>query len=438
MIVVDRALERRAEEGRPIALGIVGAGFMGRAVARQVSKAVPGIRVAAIANRHLDKAERAAREAGLEREVVDDAAGVSRAFARGRTAITEDPIALCEAPELEAILEVTGAVEFAARIAVAAIENGKHMILMNAELDATLGPILKQRADTAGVVYTNADGDQPGCTLNLYREVRAYGLRPVLCGNVKGLEDHYRTPETQAAFAARWGQDPSMVTSFADGSKISFEQAVIANATRMRVLERGMLGPEVPAGTPVEESTSLFPADRLLEGDGFVDYVVGARPGGGVFVLAHSEDPWERHFLNLYKVGEGPLYCFYTPYHLCQFETPLTVVRAVDFGDAAIAPLGPPCVDVVAAAKADLDAGTELDGIGGFHLYGQCENSEVAAAENLLPMGLAEGCKLVRDVSRDTFLTYDDVEVPSGRAADVLRREQNEAFGLAAREPAAT
>jgi predicted homoserine dehydrogenase-like protein len=437
VIVVDRALERRAAEGRPIELGIVGAGFMGRAVTRQIASSVPGIRVAAIANRHLDRAERSAREAGLETEAVDDAAGVSRALAAGRTAITEDYAALCEAPELDAVFEVTGTIDFGARVVLAAIENGKHVVLMNAELDGTLGPILKDRADRAGVVFTNVDGDQPGTTLNLCREVSTYGLRPVLCGNIKGLEDPYRTPETQAGFAARWGQERYMVTSFADGSKISFEQAITANATGMHVLERGMLGPEVPAGTPIEECAGLFPAERLLEGEGVVDYVIGASPPAGVFVLAYSEDSWQRHYLDLFKLGEGPIYCFYTAHHLCQFEAPITVARAVDFGDAAVAPLGPPCVEVVAAAKTDLTAGSELEGYGGFHLYGQCENAEPAAAERLLPIGLAEGCRLVRDVARDAFLTYDDVELPAGRLADELRRDQNEVFGLAAPEPAA-
>jgi predicted homoserine dehydrogenase-like protein len=410
---------------------------MGRAVVRQIATSVPGIRVAAIANRHLDKAERSAREAGLEPEAVDDPAGVSRALSAGRTAITEEPAALCEAPELDAIFEVTGTIEFGARVVLDAVEHGKHVILMNAELDGTLGPILKARADRAGVVFTNVDGDQPGVTLNLYREVRAYGLRPVLCGNIKGLEDPYRTPETQVGFAARWGQEPYMVTSFADGSKISFEQAVIANATGMRVLKRGMLGPEVPAGTPIEECARLFPKERLLEGEGVVDYVIGASPPAGVFVLAYSEDSWQRHYLDLFKLGEGPLYCFHTAFHLCQFEAPITVARAVDFGDATVAPLGPSRVDVVAAAKTDLAAGTELDGYGGFHLYGQCENADAAAAERLLPIGLTEGCRLVHDVGRDSFVTYGDVELPAGRLADELRREQNVVFGLAAAEPVA-
>jgi predicted homoserine dehydrogenase-like protein len=299
---------------------------------------------------------------------------------------------------------------------------------MNAELDGTIGPILQTYAKQHGVIVTNADGDQPGVLMNLFRFVRGIGVRPVLCGNIKGLHDPYRTPTTQKAFAEKWGQNPTMVTSFADGTKISFEQAIVANATGMRVATRGMLGPTVPAGTPITQAAELYPTDVLLEGSGIVDYVVGAVPSPGVFVLGTHDHPLQRHYLNLYKLGEGPFYCFYTPYHLCHFEVPNTVARAVDFDDAAIAPIGKPLVDVVATAKIDLQAGQVLDGMGGYHTYGLCENAEAVHQESLLPMGLAEGCRLKRDVARDQVLTYADVEFPAGRLCDSLRREQDALF----------
>ena len=219
-----------------------------------------------------------------------------------------------------------------------------------------------------------------------------------------------------------------MVTSFADGTKISFEQAIVANATGMRVARRGMHGPEVEVGTPIEEAASRFDADDLTAGPGIVDYVVGAAPSPGVFVLGTHDNPLQQHYLALYKLGEGPLYCFYTPYHLCHFEVPNTVARAVLLGDATIAPVGPPQVDVVAAAKIDLSTGDTLDGLGGYLTYGLAENSDVVAAEGLLPIGLAEGCLLKRNVSRDEVLTYEDVEVPEGRLGDRLRQEQAETF----------
>jgi predicted homoserine dehydrogenase-like protein len=299
---------------------------------------------------------------------------------------------------------------------------------MNAELDGTVGPLLKRKAGQAEVIYTNADGDQPGVILNLYRFVRGIGVRPVLCGNIKGLHDPYRNPTTQAGFARRWGQNVRMVTSFADGSKISFEQAIVANATGMRVARRGMLGPVVEAGTPVEQAARLFPPELLLEGPGLVDYVVGAAPGPGVFVLGTTEDPVSRHYLNLYKLGEGPLYCFHTPYHLCHFEVPNTIARAALFGDGAVVPAGGPMVDVVAAAKTDLERGTVIDGLGGYTVYGLAENYGTSRGEGFLPLGLAEGCRLRRRVLRDEVLRADDVERPEGRLIDSLRAEQDLLF----------
>ena len=219
-----------------------------------------------------------------------------------------------------------------------------------------------------------------------------------------------------------------MVTSFADGSKISFEQAIVANATGMRVGQRGMFGPEVEPGTPIKEAVNWYPMSALTDGPGIVDYVVRAEPGPGVFILGTHDHPTQQHYLNLYKLGEGPLYVFYTPYHLCHFEIHNTIARAVLFDDATITPLGPPTVDVVATAKTDLQAGQKLDGIGFYMTYGQAENANVVYQERLLPMGLAEGCRLKRPVTKDTVLTYDDVELPQDRSSDKLREEQNQHF----------
>ena len=429
MIIVDTALEERRRAGNPIRVAMVGAGFMGRGIALQILSAVPGMRLVAIANRNIEKAHRAYAEAGAG-DVVEttNEAELDEAIGADRYAVTQDPLLLARHPQVEALIEVTGAVENGARAVSTAIEHGKHVILMNAELDGTVGPILRQKADAAGVVYTNADGDQPGVQLNLYRFVKTIGVKPVLCGNIKGLHDPYRNPTTQEGFARQWGQNPRMVTSFADGTKISFEQAIVANATGMRVARRGMYGPTVETGTHIDASRELFPLEELADGPGIVDYVVGAVPSPGVFVLGSHDNPMQQHYLNLYKLGEGPLYCFYTPWHLCHFEVPITVARAVLFGDAAIAPLGPPLVEVVATAKVDLEAGQEIDSLGGYLTYGLAENADLATAEQLLPMGLAEGCRLRRHVEKDAVLTYDDVEIPGGRLIDELRRKQAASF----------
>ncbi|WP_108723824.1 NAD(P)H-dependent oxidoreductase [Cellulomonas timonensis] len=423
MIVVDTLLRQRQVDGRPVRVAIVGAGFMGRGLVNQIVNSVPGMQVSVIVARKPEQGVRAFVEAGLDEvREVDSPAALDRAAAAGIAAVTADPTTATRAHCVDVVVDVTGAVEYGARVAVECIAQGKHLVLMNAEVDATVGPELARRAEAAGVVYTGCDGDQPGVQLNLHRFVRGIGLTPLVAGNVKGLQDPYRTPTTQRAFAERWGQDAHMVTSFADGTKISVEQALVANATGMTVHRRGMLGRD-HAGH-VDELTTRYDVDELRAMGGAVDYVVGARPGPGVYVLATHDDPRQRHYLELYKLGTGPLYSFYAPYHLCHFEVPTTIARAALLGDAAIRPLGAPVVEVVATAKRDLPAGAVLDGLGGYDYYGQAETAATTRRERLLPVGVAEGCVLRDDVKQDATLTYDDVVLPSGRLVDLLRAEQ--------------
>ncbi|MEU4377513.1 NAD(P)H-dependent oxidoreductase [Pseudonocardia alni] len=426
MLILDTALAKRAAENRPIRVGLVGAGFMGRGLVNQIVNSTPGMDVVAIANRTVATAVRAYTEAGPEPVEVSTTAQVEAMVAKGVPAVLGDAFALLAAENVDVLVDVTGAVEFGARVTVAAIERGLPVVTMNAELDGTVGPLLAHRARAAGVVLTGADGDQPGVQANLLRFVRGIGVTPLVAGNIKGLQDEYRTPTTQQAFAEKWGQDPYMVTSFADGTKVSFEQAIVANAFGFTVGKRGMYGRD-HAGH-VDELTQTYDVDELRELGGVVDYVVGAKPGPGIYVLGTHDDPKQRHYLNLYKLGEGPLYSFYTPYHLCHFEVPNTIVRAVDFADAALSPPAGQRVDVVATAKQDLKAGHTVDGLGGYDTYGVAESSPVTRAERLLPMGVAEGCTLVRDVAKDAVLTYDDVTLPPGRLVDALREEQEKLF----------
>lgn len=428
MIIVDKALEKRHQEGNPVRVAMVGAGYMGRGIALQIVMGTVGMKLVAISNRTLSEAERAYREAGIDEPVrtVETIAQLEETIAQGQYAITDDAMLLCQAEGIDAVIEVTGTIEFGAHVALKAIEHGKHVILMNAELDATLGPILKVYADRAGVVITNSDGDQPGVIMNLYRFVKAIGCQPVLAGNIKGLHDPYRTPETQRGYAAKYYQKPRMVTSFADGTKISMEMAVVANGTGFKAGKRGMYGPHC---AHVKDALTLFPLDQLLNG-GLVDYIVGAEPASGVFVLGYNEHPLQQRYMKYYKMGDGPLYVFYTPYHLCHLEVPLTVGRAVLFQDAAVVPIAGPVAGVITAAKRDLKAGEVLDGIGGFTCFGLLENSEACQAENLLPMGLSQGCRLKRDMPRDQVITYADVDLPEGRLCDDLRAEQNVYFAL--------
>ena len=427
MSIVDTALKARHEAGNPVRVGLLGAGFMGRGVINQIVNYTPGMVLVAIANRTVESAVEAYNKMGVENvKIVSTLGDLEDTIAQGQYAVTDDPLLLCQSEHIDVLIEATGHVEYGARVTLAAIEYKKPMVLMNAELDGTVGPILKVYADRAGVVITGCDGDQPGVQLNLYRFVKSIGLNPLLCGNIKGLQDRYRNPTTQESFAKQWGQTAHMVTSFADGTKISFEQAIVANATGMKVAQRGMLG--YHSTGHVDDMLNLYDIEQLKSLGGIVDYVVGPKPSPGVFIYATCNKPTQAHYLNYGKLGEGPLYSFYVPYHLTVFEVPLSAARVALLNDVIIAPLGEPVVDVITTAKIDLQAGQTLDGLGGYHTYGQCENAAIVNQDNLLPMGLAEGCRLKRPVTKDQVLTYDDVELPTDSIAHQLRAEQNAYF----------
>ena len=399
---LDKALQSVEAAGRPIRVGMIGAGATGRAIALQLATPVPGIKLVAIANRTPAHAERAFHEAGIQAWCNADCRGEAEtAIAHSIPVLTDDPSVLTACDGIDVLVEVTGTVDAAAKVALDAFYYGKHVIVVNAEVDSLLGPILKEKADHAGVVFTNTDGDEPGVAMTLLRYLRSLGLRPVAAGNIKGMVDYYRTPETQRAFAEKHDQDVRKVTSFADATKLSMETTVLANATGFHAGKRGMYG---PACGDVREIGGLLPADQMLS-TGLVDYALGAAPGTGAFVVVHEEASLKKTQLAYYKLGDGPFYVFYTPFHLPHIQIASTIGRAAIYGDATVAPIGGPVCEVVAMAKRDLKYGESLDGIGGFCTYGLIENHATARSMDLLPIGLSEGCVMRRNMTRDSALS---------------------------------
>lgn len=423
MIIVDNALKKRESEAKPIRVGMIGAGFMGQGLTNQITNSVPGMRMSAIYNRHPERAFNVYRYAGREeicfagsQNILDDA------VRRGVPVVAEDPFAICRSPEIDVVIDVTGSVEFGAHIILEAFRYGKPVVLMNAEVDSTIGPVLRLYAKKHDVILSACDGDEPGVQMNLCRWVQGLGLIPRAIVNVKGLQDPYRNPTTQQGWAERWGQNAAMVTSFADGSKISFEQSIVANATGFHVRSRGMSRGLVYDGS-IMDIQKLYDIEELRALGGIVDYTVGPALIKA-FCLAEHPDPKQQHYLNLYKMGEGPLYPFWIPYHLVHFETPNSIARVVLFRDELAPPLAGPEVEVCAIAKRDLKAGEVLDEYGMYMTYGEAANVNEMSSQHYLPEGLVEGCKLKRDITKDQALTYDDVELPAGRLADQLRAEQ--------------
>jgi predicted homoserine dehydrogenase-like protein len=427
---VDTALRERESASHPIRVGMVGAGATGRAIALQLGTPVPGIRLVAIANRTPENAERAFREAGVtEWSRAASTREAETTIARGLPVLTDDPSILAACDAIDVLVEVTGTIDPAASAVLEAFDHGKHVVLVNAELDSLIGPTLKAKADQAGVVVTHTDGDEPGVAMTLLRYLRSLGLRPVAAGNIKGMVDHYRTPDTQRVFAEKNDQDARKVTSFADATKLSMEATVLANATGFHVGRRGMYG---PACKDVREMANLLPSDQMLS-IGLVDYALGSAPHTGAFVIVHEESPLKKAQLAYYKLGDGPFYVFYTPFHLPHIQIASTIGRAVIHRDATVAPIAGPVCEVVTVAKRDLKAGELVDGIGGFCTYGLIDNAAAARSLAALPIGLSEGCVLRRDVSKDDILSFDDVDAPPGGVAQTLWREQNVRWPLATR-----
>src|SRR5215472_16621993 len=428
-MIIDTALLERESSGRPIRVGMVGAGAKGRAIALQLATPAPGIRLVAIANRTPKHAERAFRESGVTHwSRVASAQEAEKAISMGNPVLTDDPSALISCNAIDILIEVTGTVEAAACVVAEAFDHGKSVVLMNAELDSLVGPILKAKANRAGVVFTHTDGDEPGVAMTLLRYLRSLGLRPVAAGNIKGMVDYYRNPDTQRAFAEKNDQDVRKVTSFADATKLSMETTVLANATGFHAGRRGMYG---PACSDVRELANLLPADKLL-GTGLVDYALGAAPYTGAFVIVHEESPLKRAQLAYYKLGDGPFYVFYTPFHLPHIQIASTIGRAVVHRDPTVAPIAGPVCEVVAVAKRDLKSGERLDGIGGFCAYGLIDNAASARAMAALPIGLSEGCTVRRNIKKDDVLSFGAVELPAEgiRQIGALWREQSTRWPL--------
>lgn len=427
MLLVDNALKAREAEGKPIRVGIVGAGFMTQGLTNHICQSVPGMRVVAISNRKPNRARDVYNYAGQANVVqVSTQRELDQSIRANIPTITDDALLLARSEVIDVIVDITGSVEFGAHLALEAFKHGKDVVLMNAEIDATIGPILQVYAKRYGVILSACDGDEPGVQMNLCRWVKGMGLIPRVIGNIKGLQDPYRNPTTQKGFAEKWGQNPAMVTSFADGSKISFEQTIVANATGFKVRSRGM-SRGLEYRDDIMQIGKLYDIDELRELGGIVDYVVGT-PLTKVFVLAEHTDPKQQMYLNLYKMGEGPLYPFFIPYHLVHFEVPSSIARVVLFRDQIAPPIAGPVVEVCAVAKRDLKAGEILDDYGMYMTYGEAVNTEEMSKHQYLPEGLVEGCKLMRDIAKDAVLTYADVELPANRLADRLRAEQYKHF----------
>lgn len=414
-------LQKQEDRGRTIKVAVTGAGLIGSGIARQINL-TPAMRCALVVNRSVERAVQSHVRAGREASeivVSDDANILHRAIRDDRPAITSRIDVLAELKELDVVVEATGAVDYGAKVALHAIAGGSHVIMMNAETDCTVGCVLKHKADEAGVVYSNSDGDQPGVLKRLTDFVAGIGLEIVAAVNCKGFMDIHATPETIRDWAEKQNTSLPMTTAFTDGTKMNIENAVLCNATGLTPEIRGMHGVKTRMESALEDCLAVF------EKRGLVDYTLGGNFGGGVFVIGFGDDPvMVEPYLKYLKMGNGPNYLFYRPYHLCHMETPFSVAEAVLDHEPTIAPQGSPVAEVIAVAKRDLSAGEVLDGIGGFKCYGQIDIA--ADAAGFLPIGLAQGATLTCSMVQGEPIGIDAVEINPETTIARLRRQQRD------------
>lgn len=417
-----RELARRAAKDQPIATAVIGAGFMGRGIVYQLTR-TRGMRPALIVERAIDRAVEAFRLAGFDPAKVlvsDNPDELAKAVAERRPAATSLPEIAAAVSTVDVVVEATGHVEGGAREALACIRNRKHFVSLNAETDATVGCILKKKADAAGIVYTNADGDQPGVIMRMIDYCRGVGFDVRCAVNCKGFMNIRATPESIREWSIKQNTSPRMTAAFTDGTKMNIEQNVVANASGLLPAKRGMFGVK----TDLKNALKDFAAAGALVEAPSVDYTLGGDFGGGIFIIARAQhEQMVKPYLRYLKMGEGPDYLFFRPYHLCHVEVPLSAAEAVIYGEPTIAPLGKPLAQTIAIAKRDLKAGEMLDGIGGFAVYGEADTAE--RCRGLLPVGLAEDVRLKRDIPQDRPILVDAVELNEDRLLVKLWREQD-------------
>lgn len=426
MIGLHEDLAARAATGKPVLVGMIGAGQMGTDVVAQTSM-MQGIEVAVAADVDVQRARAAYVTSGISAEVaeVHSAADADAAVAAGRRVVTDDYRVVCGMHSIDVMLEATGVPEIGAQAALRSARRGQQLAMMNVETDITVGPILHWYARQKGVLYALAAGDEPAATKELYDFASALGLTIVAAGKGKNnpLDRHASpTDPAWANEAARRGLTPTMLIEFVDGSKTMVEMAAVSNATGLTPDVRGMHGP-LTNRDDLNKTFALKEHGGVLSRAGVVDYGIG-RVAPGVFLIVTTPHPRLRAALVLRDMGNGPYYTLFRPFHLCSIEVPLTCAMLVLRRRSNMAPLDRLTSEVFATAKRDLRPGDVLDGIGGTTYYGLIDAYQAAQAENLLPIGLAKGAQVLRPLAADSPISYNDVIVPPSTVLD-LRRLQD-------------
>lgn len=427
LVGLAQDLKTRADTGRPIRIGLIGAGEMGTDIITQVAR-MHGIEVAAVSARRLPNTFKACEiaygEAGHAAEATT-ASAMTRIIESGKIAVTDDNDLILSNGLVDVVIDATGIPEIGARTGIKAIEQGKHLVMMNVEADVTIGPYLKAQADKQGVVYSLGAGDEPSSCMELIEFVSALGQKVVAAGKGKNNPlDFNAIPDDYEEEAARRNMNVRLLVEFIDGSKTMVEMVAIANATGLVPDIAGMHGPRASLD---QLSSTLIPIEDggILSKSGVVDYSIGKGVSPGVFVVAKMEHPRLVERLEDLKVGKGPYFTFHRPYHLTSLEVPLTVARAVLHGKADMVPLARPVAEVCAIAKKDLRPGDRLDAIGEYCYRSWAMTTGEARTARAIPCGLLQNGDVIAPIRKGELITYDNARPLAGSKIAELRALQD-------------
>jgi predicted homoserine dehydrogenase-like protein len=421
-------LRKREIEMRPIRVGLIGAGAMGIGIAWQVNR-TPGMQLVFVADIDISAAIRAARSTDLQEREHNKISDVATLHENGEVIVTGDPLGLIRQSgdqHLDVIIEASNTVGPAARYCLQAIESGLDVVLMNAEVDLALGFLLQYHAERKGVVVTSDAGDQHGVLRRMIDEIRLWGFELVQAGNIKGYLNRYATAQSLRDEAKKRNLSPIQCCAYTDGSKLSIEMACLANSVGLLPQVPGMVGPR--AGH-VREALELFDFESY-GGEGRIDYLLGAEPGGGVYVVGRCDEPLQSAYMEYYKMGKGPYYLFYRPYHLCHIETPTAIAEAVIARRAVMRPGARRLTDVYAYAKRDLACDDLIrHAIGGNDFYGLVECCKDADAAGKVPLALleaeGESFPVIRErVAKDEALRSNVVDIPDSFLLSTFKEQE--------------
>jgi predicted homoserine dehydrogenase-like protein len=429
-----RDLAARADSGKPIRIGLIGAGEMGTDIVSRVAH-MRGIEIGAICERRQGSARKAVNIAYGSAERAADASSADAANVAmevGKIAITDNAQAILESGLIDVIIDATGVPAVGAEIGLSAMERGKHLVMMNVEADVTIGAYLCSEAKRLGVVYSLGAGDEPSSCMELIEFVSAMGHRVICAGKGKNNPLNIdATPDAYTEEAVRRNMNPRMLVEFVDGSKTMVEMAAIANATGLLPDKPGMHG---PACSRDELSSVLVPQTAgglLSSSEGRVDFTIGKGVAPGVFVVAEMDHPRIRERMEDLKMGKGPYFTFFRPYHLTSLEVPLTCARAVLHGKADMVPMPVPVAEVCAVAKRDLAIGEKLDQIGEYSYRAWIMTAAEARGAGAVPCGLLEGSTVRKQVRKGELLTSANALVPPDSKIAMLRARQDKMLGYA-------